>query len=232
MGTTTKLQNITNGVWCAAALLLMAKALHAVFLEVPTERTMGIVQRIFYFHVTSAWVALLAFLISGVASAVYLATQRMKWDYRAVSFAEVGLVFTSVVLVTGPIWARPVWGIWWTWDARLTSTFVLWLIYVAYLMLRGALPEPERRAATSAVYSIFGFLDVPIVYMSIRWWRTQHPAPVIAGGANSGLDPVMWRGVLWSFAAMLVLFAFLVRQRTQLEKARQEVEGLRREVMS
>ncbi len=228
----TKRANTAAATLLAAAVLLMAKALHAVFLEVPTERTMGIVQRIFYFHVTSAWVALLAFLISGVASAVYLATHQMKWDHRAVSFAEVGLVFTTVVLVTGPIWAKPVWGIWWTWDARLTSTFVLWLIYVAYLMLRSAMPDPERRAATSAVFSIFGFLDVPIVYMSIRWWRTQHPSPVIAGGANSGLDPAMWAGVLWSFTAMLVLFAFLVRQRIQLEKARQEVDGLRREVMS
>lgn len=215
-----------------ATLAVMGKALHAIFLEVPMEATMGAVQRIFYFHVPSAWVAFLAFMVSGIASGLYLGTRAMKWDRWAVSLAEVGVVFCSVVLVTGPIWAKPVWGLWWTWDARLTSTFVLWLIYVSYLMLRGFLADPARRAAISAVFSIIGFLDVPLVYMSIRWWRTQHPQPVIAGGAASGLDPEMWKGLLQALFALLLLFAFLVQQRVQLEQAKQEVEALRREVLS
>lgn len=207
----------------------MAKALHAIFLEVPMEVTMGAVQRIFYFHFSSAWIAFLGFIISGVASIAYLASKNLKWDRWAVSAAEIGVVYCSVVLVTGPIWAKPVWGIWWTWDARLTSTFVLWLIYVSYLVLRGFLEEPARRATISAALSILGLVDVPIVYMSIWWWRTQHPAPVIGGG---GLDREMWLGLLQTLGALLLLFGFLLYQRLQLEQVRQEVEALRREVLS
>ena len=222
-----------------AALLLfavtagaMAKALHAIFLEVPMEVTMGAVQRIFYFHLPSAAVAFLAFAVSAGASVAYLIGRNLRWDRWAVSAAEIGVVFCSVVLVTGPIWAKPVWGIWWTWDARLTATFVLWLIYVSYLVLRGFLEEPARRATISAVLSILGFLDVPLVYMANRWWRTQHPQPVIAGGAGSGLDPEMWLGLLQALVALLLLFGFLMYQRLQLEQARQQVEALRREVLS
>ena len=222
-----------------AALLLfavtagaMAKALHAIFLEVPMEVTMGAVQRIFYFHLPSAAVAFLAFAVSAGASVAYLIGRNLRWDRWAVSAAEIGVVFCSVVLVTGPIWAKPVWGIWWTWDARLTATFVLWLIYVSYLVMRGFLEEPVRRATISAVLSILGFLDVPLVYMANRWWRTQHPQPVIAGSAGSGLDPQMWLGLLQALVALLLLFGFLMYQRLQLEQARQQVEALRREVLS
>ena len=223
---------ITALILFAVTLGVMAKALHAIFLEVPMEVTMGAVQRIFYFHLPSAAVAFLAFAVSAGASVAYLVSWNLRWDRWAVSAAEIGVVFCSVVLVTGPIWAKPVWGIWWTWDARLTSTFVLWLIYVSYLVLRGFLDEPTRRATISAVLSILGFLDVPLVYMANRWWRTQHPQPVIAGGSDSGLDPQMWLGLLQALAALLLLFAFLMYQRLQLEQARQEVEALRREVLS
>ena len=223
---------ITALVLFAVTLAVMAKALHAIFLEVPMEVTMGAVQRIFYFHLPSAAVAFLAFAVSALASVAYLINRNLRWDRWAVSAAEIGVVFCSVVLVTGPIWAKPVWGIWWTWDARLTATFVLWLIYVSYLVLRGFLEEPTRRATISAVLSILGFLDVPLVYMANRWWRTQHPQPVIAGGSDSGLDPQMWLGLLQALGALLLLFAFLMYQRLQLEQARQEVEALRREVLS
>ncbi len=216
----------------ALTAVVLGKALHAIFLEVPMEITMGVVQRIFYFHAASGWVGFLAFTVSGLASIAYLATKNLTWDRWGVCSAEIGVVFCSVVLVTGPIWAKPVWGIWWTWDARLTSTFILWLIYVAYLLLRGFLDDPLRRASIAAVLSIVGLLDVPIVYMSIRWWRTQHPQPVIAGGAQSGLDPEMWLGLGQTLAALLLLFAFLMYQRLQLERANQEVESLRREVLS
>lgn len=207
--------------------ILLTRALYAVFLEAPREKTMGEVQRIFYFHVPSAWVALLAFFICFLASIIYLATRAPRWDWAAVSAAEIGVVFTSVVLVTGPIWARPVWGIWWTWDARLTSTLVMFLIYIGYLLLRDYTADPRRRANLAAVFGIIAFVDAPIVYMSIRWWRTQHPQPVIAGGAGSGLDPAMWRVFLMALAAMLALFALLFATRFNLERQRAELESLR-----
>ena len=220
--------------WLGAALvaLLLGIAGYTAFFIAPTERTMGDIQRIFYFHVTSAWTGFLSFFIVFIANVAYLVARKPRWDSLAVSAAEVGLAFTTVVLVTGPIWAHPVWGIWWTWDARLTSTFVLWLLYVVYLILRNLLEDPERRATVSAVYGIFAFLDVPIVYMSIRWWRTQHPQPVIAGGSGSGLDATMWRVVLVCWAALLSLMVLVLRSRYQLEKLRHEVAELSYEIDS
>jgi heme exporter protein C len=134
-----------------------------------------------------------------------------------------------VVLVTGPIWAHPVWGIWWTWDARLTSTFVLWLLYVSYLLLRTLVEEPDRRALFSALFGIFAFLDVPLVFGSIRWWRTQHPQPIVMGGPGSGLDPTMWKVLFFSWMAMLGLMTLLLLARYKLEAMRGDLEIVRRE---
>src|SRR5437867_3334338 len=174
----------------AVVFLLLGAAAYGALFVAPTEKTMGTIQRIFYLHVSSAWTGLTAFFICFLANLLYVWRREPRWDWLAVSAAEVGLVFTTVVLVTGPIWAHPVWGIWWTWDARLTSTFVLWLVYISYLMLR-RLSEGGQAPTLAAALAIFGFVDVPIVYMSIRWWRTQHPQPVIFGEQNSGLDRSM-----------------------------------------
>jgi len=209
----------------AVAALLFVAGYAALFIA-PTERSMGVVQRIFYFHVPSAWTAFVAFFIVFIANIAYLTRRRQHWDWLAVSAAEVGLAFCTVVLVTGPLWAKPVWFIWWTWDARLTSTLVLWLLYLTYLLLRTLVDDPARRAIVSAVFGIFAFLDVPLVYMSIRWWRTQHPQPVIAGGEGSGLDPLMWRVFLLCWAALLGLMVLLLRQRYRLERARHELAEL------
>ncbi len=207
----------------ATVAALIGIAGYAALFLAPTERTMGLIQRIFYFHVPSAWTGFVAFFIVLVSSIAYLLRRRPQWDWLAVSAAEVGVAFFTVVLVTGPIWAKPVWGIWWTWDARLTSTFVLWVLYVCYLLLRTLVSDPERRAMVSAVYGIFAFLDVPLVYLSIWFWRTQHPQPVIGGG---GLDRRMWPVFLTCLAALLALLALLVRQRYRLEALRHEVEEL------
>jgi heme exporter protein C len=209
-----------------AACALLAIAAYAIFFLAPMESTMREIQRIFYLHVPSAWTGFLAFLIVFIANIAYLWTRRARWDWLGVSAAEVGVAFCTVVLITGPIWAKPVWGIWWTWDARLTSTFVLWLLYVAYLVLRTMLPETDRRAMVSAVFGIFAFLDVPLVYFSIRLWRTQHPQPVIAGGAGSGLDPRMWHIFLLSWAALLALMALFLTKRYELEKMRHQTDQL------
>src|SRR5437867_10638207 len=149
---------------------------------------MGEVQRIFYYHAPSAWTAFLLFTINFVASVVYLIRRSLAADALAVVSAEVGVVFCTVVLVTGPLWARPVWGIWWTWDIRLTSTLVLWLIYVSYLMLR-RFSSSGQTPLMAAVLAVFGALDVPLVYFSIWFFRTQHPQPVIGGGGS--IDPKM-----------------------------------------
>jgi heme exporter protein C len=218
-----------RGISGAAVLFLVSAAAYASFYIAPTERTMGLIQRIFYFHAASAWAGMTAFFICFVANLQYVWRREQKWDALAVSAAEVGLAFITVVLITGPIWAHPVWGIWWTWDARLTSTFVLWLLYVSYLLLRTLIEEPDRRALLSALFGIFAFLDVPLVYGSIRWWRTQHPQPVIMGGPGSGLEPTMRKVFFFSVLALHALMVFLIVERNQLEKLRAELDVVRRE---
>jgi len=202
-------------------VLLLAYAFYEALWVAPTERTMGDVQRIFYYHVPSAWTAFLLFTVNLVASLVYLIKRNPKADAVALVCAEVGVVFCTVVLVTGPIWARPVWGIWWTWDVRLTTTLVLWLIYVSYLVLR-RFSDSAQTPMLAAVLAIFGALDVPLVYFSIWFFRTQHPQPVIGGGGS--IDPRMLRVLLINWLAFLC-FAFLVCwSRYRLEMLQREVD--------
>jgi heme exporter protein C len=210
----------------ALTLVAMMVSLYMVFLYAPREATMGDVQRIFYFHVPSAWVAFFAFFLVFVFSLVYLVRSNKRWDTLAAACAEIGVLFCTVVLITGPIWAKPVWGVWWTWDARLTLTLVLWLIYVAYLMLRHYMTDPERRATFAAVLGVIGFIDVPLVYFSIRWWRTQHPQPVMAGGGDSGLEAPMLATLLVCIATFTLLFFTLLRHRLKLQSLRDEVDAL------
>jgi heme exporter protein C len=182
---------------------------------------MGNVQRIFYYHVPSAWTAFLLFAVNFVGSIVYLASRNQKADILALVGAEVGLVFLTVNLVTGPIWARPVWGIWWTWDWRLTSTLIVWLIYVSYLMLR-RFAAGGQTAVLAAALGIFGALCVPFVYFSIWYFRTQHPQPVMGGGGS--LDPHMLHALLINWLAFLC-FAFMVCwSRYRLEVVQRRVE--------
>jgi heme exporter protein C len=213
----------------AFVVFLVGAAAYASFYIAPDEKTMHVLYRIFYFHAAAAWAGMTAFFICFVANLLYVWRRDEKWDSLAVSCAEVGLAFITVVLITGPIWAKPAWGIYWTWDARLTSTFVLWLLYISYLLLRTLVEEPDRRALLSALFGIFAFIDVPIVFGAIRWWRTQHPAPVIMGGPNSGLDPTMAKVFFFSVLAMHVLMVFLVAERYRLERLRTDLELVRRE---
>jgi heme exporter protein C len=201
--------------------LLLAYALYEALVVAPTERTMGDVQRIFYYHVPSAWTAFLLFLVNLVASVVYLVWRNPKADALAVVTAEVGVVFCTVVLVTGPIWARPVWGIWWTWDVRLTTTLVLWLIYVSYLVLR-RFSDSSQTPVLASVLAIFGALDVPLVYFSIWFFRTQHPQPVIGGGGS--IDPRMLRVLLINWLAFSCFAVLVCWWRYRLERLKREVE--------
>lgn len=202
---------------------------YAALFIAPDEKTMHAIQRIFYFHLPS-WIAMFtALAVVFVANVAYLATRRAKWDALGVSATEAAVVCCTIGLATGPLWAKPVWGIWWTWDARLTTTFILWLLYISYLLLRGLLDDPERKATFSAVFGIFAFLDAPLVYVSNRLWRTQHPQPVIGGGSGSGLDPGMGKVLLFCVIALMGVMIIILLDRYKLEKLRQEFEELRLE---
>ncbi len=205
------------------AFVLLSYGLYQALVAAPTEQTMGDVQRIFYYHVPSAWTAFLMFFANFVASAVYLWKRSPRADAFALASAEVGVVFCTVVLVTGPLWARPVWGIWWTWDARLTTTLILWLIYVSYLILR-RYSSGGQTPVLAAALAIFGFIDVPIVYLSIRYFRTQHPQPVIGGGEGSGIDPLMMKALMFNWLAFLVFGSVVLWLRYRLERMRQQLE--------
>jgi len=205
-------------------LILMIAALYMVFLYVPTEKHTGIVQRIFYFHVPVAWVSFLAFFITFIFSILYLWKREMKWDTIAHASAEIGVIFTTLVLITGPIWAKPVWGVWWTWDARLTTSLVLWLIYIAYLLVRSFATEPSRGARLSAVIGIVGFIDVPIVFITVNLWRTQHPTTIIFEG---GLTTPMLITLLVCIAAFTVLYVLLTVQSANLKSLETDVKRLR-----
>ncbi len=201
--------------------ILLVYALYQALMVAPTERTMGDVQRIFYYHVPSAWTAFILFFINFGASVFYLIKRNPAADIVALVTAEVGVVFCTVVLVTGPIWARPVWGIWWTWDMRLTSTLVLWLIYVSYLFLR-RFSFSGQTPLLAAALAVLGALCVPFVYFSIWYFRTQHPQPVMGGGGS--IDPQMMHVLLINWLAFSC-FAFLVCwSRYNLEKLQRAVD--------
>ena len=215
---------LRHEVLLGVGLALMISALYMVFVYVPTEKHAGIVQRIFYFHVPLAWISFLAFFVTFIFSILYLRKRAVKWDAIACASAEVGVVFTTLVLITGPIWAKPAWGIWWTWDARLTTSLVLWLTYVAYLLVRGYTNEPDRRARFSAVIGIVGFIDVPIVFLAVNLWRTQHPTTIVFKG---GLAPPMLITLLVCIVAFTVLYVILTSYSASLKSMEADINLLK-----
>lgn len=223
------MSGLKSRLWLSivAAVLIIVGGYAALFIA-PDERTMHQLQRVFYVHVP-IWAAMFSALtVAFIADIGWLWTRKLHWDWLAVSAVEVGVVSCTAGLATGILWGRPAWGIWWTWDAKLTSAFVLWLLYVAYLLLRGLLEDRQRRATLSAIFGIFAFLDAPLVYSANSLFRTQHPAPVIFGGPNS-LDPTMGKVLAVCVVAFVVMMAVILRDRFRLERLRNELEGLRRE---
>jgi len=191
------------------ALLTVIAANYLIFIWVPAEKVMGIVQKIFYFHVAAAWVGFLAFFIVFISSIRYLLSFNDKWDWLSAASAEIGFVFMTIVLLTGSIWARAFWGHWWTWDPRLTTSLILWFIYGAYILLRSGISEQERRARYSAVLGIIGFIDIPIVWFSVRWWRTVHPN-LMGEGGKMAISTKMTITLSLSVIAFTLLYAFLL----------------------
>lgn len=200
--------------------IAIAVALWMALYYAPTEKTMGDAQRIFYFHVPSAWIGFLAFFLVFVSSVMYLLKGTRKWDVLALSAAEIGVVFTTLVLVTGPIWAKAAWGVFWTWDARLTTTLILWFIYIGYLTLRSTVDD-IRKARLAAVLGIVGFLDVPVIYLSVTIWRTMHPTLVI--NDSGGLESAMRTTLFVALASFTLLFGLLLAARMRLEQKRDQL---------
>jgi len=199
-------------------------ALWMVFFYAPREATMGDVQRIFYFHVASAWVGFFGFFVTFLASIIYLVRGERRWDVVAVSSAEVGLAFITMTLLTGMLWARPVWGVYWTWEPRLTISAVQWLLYVAYVMLRSSVTSPEREARFAAVYGIMAFVTVPLSWFAIRWWRTIHPQ--VVSGEGMAIAPKMVQTLLTSVGVFTLVYATLLRQRIRVALAQDALAAL------
>src|SRR5947209_8524269 len=218
-------KQILFGLSAIAALLLL-RNLYVMLVNLPDEAQQGPIFRIIFFHVPAAWTAFLGFFVALISSVIYLVSKNMKYDALAVAVTEVGLAFGAANLVSGMIWGRQIWGIWWAWDPRLTSMLVCELLYAGYLMLRRAIDDPTQRARIAAVLSIFAFTDVPIVIFSIKWWRTQHPQPVFWGG---GSFPPQWLPIfLWNMLAMVLLGTVLTIVRLRQENAQRELDSLRR----
>jgi heme exporter protein C len=221
------MKKIAIGGYAIVVIALMIWGFYQAIYVAPDDAMQGVIFRIIYYHVPSASVAFCFFAVSLLGSIGYLTWRRSKPDLAqmgdawALAGAEVGVVFCTVVLVTGPIWGRRAWGIWWTWDARLTTTLVLWLIYVSYLLLRRFAAGPQVQTL-AAVLGIFGAMDVPIVYMSNRWWRTQHPAPVFGGAEGSGMDKSMVGPFLWNMLAWFAWGVLILGLRYVVERRRQK----------
>jgi heme exporter protein C len=228
----TKPKLLTILDFVTAALFVGAACM--VFFFAPIEAVMGLVQKVFYFHVAAGWTGMLGFLVAAVAGVIYLRTRDSKWDQLGLAGVEIGLVFMLINIVTGAIWARPIWNTWWTWDPRLTTATVMELIYAAYLMLRQGIEEPERRARFGSVYAIVGFLSVPLTFLSIRIFRTIHP--VVIGGndptAQGAFDmtPRMAQTFIVSLVTFSFVFVDLLWHRFRLEKLNERVEQLKMKI--
>ncbi|SVA44144.1 uncharacterized protein METZ01_LOCUS96998 [marine metagenome] len=228
-GTSSRFRLSPLGVICMIGVVL---SLYLALVWAPRERVMGDIQRIMYFHVATAWIAELAFVLVGLSSVIYLWLRERRWDIVAHASAEVGFVFCCFVMVTGPIWGKPVWGTWWTWDPRLTFSMILWLIYVAYLMLRAYGGEMAQVKRFLAVLGILGTLDIPFLHFATMWWRGLHPESLTMtpDGFGAGMEQEMLTAMVVAAVTFTLLFFYLLGRRMTLERMRDEVENLQERV--
>jgi len=222
-------------VFDVVTLVLLLIATLMVFFYAPLEAVMGQVQRVFYFHVAAGWVGMLGFLVAAVCGIIYLVKGDRKWDIVELAAVEIGMVFAFINVVTGAIWARPIWNTWWTWDPRLTTATIMLLIYAAYLMLRAGIDEPDRRARFGAVYAIVGFISVPLTFFSARLFRTIHPVVIGANqpGAEGAFDMTsqMLQTFLFSLFVFSIIFIDLLWRRVRLGRLADEVDRLKLKTM-
>ena len=207
------------------ALVGMSLSIWMIFLYAPEDAVQGQPQRIFYFHVPIAWLAMLGFIVVAVGGIGYLITKDERWDWLARAAAEIGAVFATLTLITGSIWGKTIWGTWWTWDARLTTTLILWFIYVGYLMLRSYMGRTHSSARSGAVLAIIGVIDIPIIYESVNWWRTLHPGPQV--GVAGALPNSVVLTLMISLTSFTLLFSFLMIQLYQLQRLQTLAQRLR-----
>lgn len=206
-----------------------------VFIYAPLEALMNYVQKVFYFHISNAWVGMLGFIVAAIAGVIYLVKKDLKWDIVEKAAVEISLVFFFIAIVTGSIWAKPSWGTFWTWDARLTTAAILEMLYLAYLLLRQGIDDPERRARFSAVYTLIGAVSVPITFLSIRIWQTIHPVVIGGGGSGAqgsfGMSPPMLMTMFFCLGTFSVIFATLLWHRIRLGNLAEQVDQIKLKMM-
>jgi heme exporter protein C len=216
------------------SIVMVLGALVMVFFFTPLEAVMNYVQKIFYFHIANAWVGMLGFIVAAVAGVVYLVKKDLKWDIIEFAAVEISLVFFLIAIILGSIWAKPTWGTFWTWDARLTTAAILEMIYLAYLLLRQGIEDPERRARFSAVYTLIGAVSVPVTFLSIRLWQTIHPVVIGAGSSaqgSFGMTPPMLATMFVCLGTFSLVFATLLWHRVRLGRLAEQVEQLKYKLM-
>jgi heme exporter protein C len=220
--------------WITGVLFVVA--LYMVLIFAPREAVMGDVQRVFYFHVAAGWVGALAFLVTAISGGIYLARGERRWDLVAQASVEIGVVFTFANIVSGSVWARPIWNTWWTWDPRLVTATVMELVYIAYLMLRQGIEDPDRRARFGAVYGIVGFLSVPLTFLSIRIFRTIHPVVIGSGDPTAtgafDMSPNMRVAFFFSLFTFTFVYATLLWHRLRLQRLSEKVEQIKMKILS
>lgn len=227
-----KILKVLTGVTIA----LLLGALYLVFGYAPREAIMGEVQRVFYFHVAAGWVGMLAFLTTAAAGALYLARRDRRWDRLAVASVEIGVVFIFINIASGSIWARPAWNTWWTWDPRLVTATIMELLYVAYLMLRQGIDDPDRRARFGSVYGIAAFVSVPITFLSIRFFRTIHPVVIGSNDPSAqgafDMTPRMLQTFMFSLLTFTFVYVSLLWHRVRLGRLAEQVEQRKMEMLT
>ncbi len=221
--TTKRLRPIVGGLGIATAISMLV-TLYLGLVWSPPERTMGDTIRILYFHAPSAWASYLAVGVVAIASILYLWRRTHVWDIIALASAEIGVLFTTITLISGMLWGKLEWGTYWTWDARLTSFLIMWLIYVGYLMLRSALDDPERRARLAAIVGIVGALDIPIIHFAVLWWRTLHPQPIVVRPGGPAMSEPMVLALVAGMLSFTLVYVFLMALRVSLEVERDRIE--------